>query len=230
MVEGGGVVHTQFWPTTSSTSSSSSWRRSSSVLERLALVSDAPLPLERRPARDARRGAAVRRRRCCWLDALLDPVPRRSSATRARLRRTGPARLIAQVLGGLDRVLGITLARPTLAVRRRHARRGLVHDDEPVRTAGDARRGRAPARRCRWSGRAAHWDGDRDGGALRRRGRRVPDPRPQRLRRPHARRVVSRSAPRATCSSPARDRPAAWMPAAAARRCAGSSRRRRASC
>ena len=83
----------------------------------------------------------------------------------------------------------VTLARATLAV----GVAALVADSfEPARAeraAGVARGRRARPRRGRRMGRAAHEDGGDVRRALRRRGRRVPDPRPQRVRRPLGRRV-----------------------------------------
>ena len=78
---------------------------------------------------------------------------------------------------------------------------------------------------------AADRDGDRAGRALRRRGRRVPDPRAQHLRRPHVRRVGPRDRGGAL---PVRSS-ASGCCHGCARRCrraagAGSSRRRRGSC
>ena len=115
--------------------------------------------------------------------------------------------------------------------RRRRAGRGLVRARHAGRAARDARRRRARAGRGRRMDGAAHRDGDRAGRALRRRGRRVPDPRPQRLRRPRGTaRGCSRSGRRATCSAPA-----SGCCRGCARRCrraagARSSRRRRGSC
>ena len=93
---------------------------------------------------------------------------------------------------GLGPASWVTLARATLAV----GVAALVADSFTQRHAGraarDAGRRRARAGRGRRMAGAAHRDGDRAGRALRRRGRRVPDPRPQRLRRPRVRRVGAR--------------------------------------
>ncbi len=76
--------------------------------------------------------------------------------------------------------------------RRRGAGRGLVRPARAGRAAGVTRGGRARAGRGRRMGRAAHADHGDAGRALRRRGRRVPDPRPQRVRRPLGRRLGAR--------------------------------------
>ena len=73
--------------------------------------------------------------------------------------------------------------------RRRGAGRGLVRQVRADRAPGGARGRRAGARLRRRIRRAAHRDGVDPGRALGRRGRRVPDPRARRLRRPIGRRV-----------------------------------------
>ena len=96
-----------------------------------------------------------------------------------RLRAAGPGRLGDAGPGHARR-------------RRRGAGRGLVRRARAGRAAGGAHGRRARARRGRRLGRATHGDGVAAGRALRRRGRRVPDPRPQRVRRPLGRRVGAR--------------------------------------
>ncbi len=85
--------------------------------------------------------------------------------------------------------------------RRRGTGRGLVPPARVGRAAGVAHGRCARARRGRRMGRATHHGGGA-GRAVRRRGRCVPDPRPQRVRGPHRpARGCSRSARRATRSS-----------------------------
>ena len=84
-------------------------------------------------------------------------------------------------------------ARPSHARRRRRrAGRGLVHYDTPVALLVTLGVGSAGAGRDRRMGGTAHRHGIRAGRALRRRGRRVPDRSPQRLRRARVRRVGAR--------------------------------------
>ena len=84
-------------------------------------------------------------------------------------------------------------ARPGHARRRRRGTdRRLVHARHAGRAARDAGRRRPRAGPGRWLARAAHRDHVRARRAVRRRGRRVPDPRPQRLRRLHVGRVGPR--------------------------------------
>src|SRR4029453_4585903 len=76
-------------------------------LERPALRERRALPVERGPARGARRGAPDRRRRAAALRALT-PVPGRMTTTRAR--QTGP------VTGLITPAPWVPLARATVAV------------------------------------------------------------------------------------------------------------------
>ena len=75
---------------------------------------------------------------------------------------------------------------------RRGTGRALFRTGRAGNAAGVTRGRRPWARRGRWMGRATHKDDGEVGCALRRRGRCVPDPRPQRVRRAHGRRVGAR--------------------------------------
>ena len=86
----------------------------------------------------------------------------------------------------------VTLVRATLAVGVAALTADSFDAVRAGRGAGGARGRRAGARLRRRIGRAAHRDGVDAGRALGRRGRRVPDPRPQRVRRPIGRRVGAR--------------------------------------
>ena len=140
----------------------------------------------------------------------------------------GLARYGSERLGPAD---WVTLTRATLAV----GVAALVADSfdrpAPVALLVALTAVALVAGRRRRLDRAAHGDGDAARRAVRRRGRRVPDPRPQRVRRPLGRRVGARDR-RGALRVP-RSRVAAAVDACSrCRRATGarSSRRRRGSC
>ena len=145
----------------------------------------------------------------------------RGTGTRARLLPRRPARA---------RRLGDPRASHARH-RRRGAGGGLVRRARAGHAAGVTRGGRARARRGRRMGGAAHADHSDAGRALRRRGRRVPDPRPQRVCRPLGGRVGARDR-RGTLRVPRRRVAAAVDARGSCRRATGArrSRRRRGSC